>query len=445
MGRDGRVGSKIPAERPAGRKAEEEITMLTTIRTENAYELALQNFEAAAAVLGLDNDTREMIKFPERALTVSVPVRMDDGRIRRFEAYRVQHSSARGPGKGGIRYHPQVTLDEVKALATWMTWKCAVVNIPFGGAKGGVTCDPKHMSGYELERMTRRYTSAILPLIGPEKDIPAPDVYTNSQTMAWIMDTFSMMKGYAVPGVVTGKPLNLGGSLGRNEATGRGVFYTIECACKHLGLTLKGAKVVVQGFGNAGSIAAQLLHAAGAKVIGVNDSTSGVYNRNGLNIPELIHLKALTGKVEGFPEAEPITPEDLLALECDILVPAALENTIHADNAARVRTKVVAEAANGPLTPAADRVLEDKGVFIIPDILCNAGGVTVSYFEWVQDEQHLFWQEQDIYDRLERVMKTAFNDVLKLRVDHKVDMRIAANMLGIGRVAEAVRVRGIYP
>jgi glutamate dehydrogenase/leucine dehydrogenase len=419
--------------------------MLTTIRTENAYELALQNFDAAADVLGLDNDAREMIKYPERMLTVSVPVRMDDGHIRRFEAYRVQHSSARGPAKGGIRYHPQVTLDEVKALATWMTWKCSVVNIPFGGAKGGITCDPKHMTQGELERMTRRYTSAILPIIGPEKDIPAPDVYTNPQTMAWIMDTFSMIKGYAVPGVVTGKPLNLGGSLGRNEATGRGVFYTLECACEHLGLSLKGSTVAVQGFGNAGSIAAQLLHAAGAKVIAVNDSTSGVYNRKGLNIPELIHMKTLTGKVEGFPEAVPISAEDLLALDCDILVPAALENAVHVDNAAKVRVKIVAEAANGPLTPAADRILEDKGVFIIPDILCNAGGVTVSYFEWVQDESHLFWEAQDIYNRLERVMKTAFNDVLKIRLEHKVDMRIAANMLGIGRVADAVKVRGIYP
>jgi glutamate dehydrogenase/leucine dehydrogenase len=413
--------------------------------TENAYELALQNFDAAADAMGLDNDTRVMIKYPERVLTVSVPVRLDDGHIHRFEAYRVQHSSVRGPGKGGIRYHPQVTLDEVKALATWMTWKCAVVNIPFGGAKGGVTCDPKHLSQHELEHITRRYTSAILPLIGPEQDIPAPDVYTNSQTMAWIMDTYSMTKGYAIPGVVTGKPLSLGGSLGRNEATGRGVFYTIQCACDHLHLPLKGATVVVQGFGNAGSITAQLLEEAGAKIIAVSDSTSCIYRRNGLNIRELMHLKALTGKVEGFPESEPITPAELLALECDILVPAALENTVHADNARTVRAKIVAEAANGPLTPSADRILESKGAFIIPDILCNAGGVTVSYFEWVQDESHLFWEAQDVYNRLERVMKTAFHDVLQIHVNQKLPMRIAANMLGIGRVAEAVRIRGIYP
>jgi glutamate dehydrogenase/leucine dehydrogenase len=419
--------------------------MLMTTVTENAYELALQNFDAAADALGLDNDVRQMIKYPERVLTVSVPVRMDDGHIKRFEAYRVQHNTARGPGKGGIRYHPQVTLDEVKALATWMTWKCAVVNIPFGGAKGGITCDPKHMSQHELERMTRRYTSAILPLIGPQQDIPAPDVYTNPQTMAWIMDTFSMTKGYSVPGVVTGKPISLGGSLGRNEATGRGVFYTAGSACEHLGISLPGATVVVQGFGNAGSIAAQLLHEAGAKVIAVSDSTACIYNPKGLNIPEVMHLKELTGKVMGFPESEPLTPEQLLALECDILVPAALENTIRGDNAPMVRARIIAEAANGPLTPAADRILEDRGTFIIPDILCNAGGVTVSYFEWVQDEQHLFWDAQDVYNRLERVMKTSFNDVLKIRLDHKVHMRIAANMLGIGRVAEAIRIRGIYP
>jgi glutamate dehydrogenase/leucine dehydrogenase len=395
--------------------------------------------------MDLSSDIREMIKYPERILTVTVPVRMDNGRIRRFEGFRVQHSMVRGPAKGGIRYHPQVTLDEVKALAMWMTWKCAVVNIPFGGAKGGITCDPKHMSPGELERMTRRYTSAILPLIGPERDIPAPDVYTNSQTMAWIMDTYSMTKGYPIPGVVTGKPISLGGSLGRNEATGRGVFNTIECACEHLRMPLKGARVAVQGFGNAGSIAAQLLHSAGAKVIAVSDSAGCVYNKNGLNIPELIHMKALCGHVEGFPESEPIIPAELLALDCDILVPAALENTVREDNAATLRVKIVAEAANGPLTPAADRILQDKGVFIIPDILCNAGGVTVSYFEWVQDEQHLFWEAQDVYNRLERVMKTSFRDVVKIHTERKVPMRIAANMLGIGRVAEAVQLRAIYP
>jgi glutamate dehydrogenase/leucine dehydrogenase len=418
--------------------------MLTTMAG-NAYDVALENFDSAVDTMGLDNNIREMIKYPERVLTVTVPVRMDDGRIHRFEGYRVQHSMVRGPAKGGIRFHPQVTLDEVKALATWMTWKCAVVNIPFGGAKGGITCDPKHMSPGELERMTRRYTSAILPLIGPERDIPAPDVYTNSQTMAWIMDTYSMTKGYPVPGVVTGKPISLGGSLGRNEATGRGVFYTIQSSCDHLRLPLKGATVVVQGFGNAGSVAAQLLHEAGAKVIAASDSTGCVYNKDGLDIPELIHMKACCGHVKGFPESEAITPSELLALECDILVPAALENAVHVENASCVRAKIVAEAANGPLTSAADRILESKGVFVIPDILCNAGGVTVSYFEWVQDEQHLFWETQDVYNHLEHVMKTAFRDVLKIHLERKVSTRIAANMLGIGRVAEAVLLRGIYP
>jgi glutamate dehydrogenase/leucine dehydrogenase len=412
---------------------------------ENAYHVALENFDAAADALGLDQDSREMIKFPERVLMVTVPVRMDNGRIRRFEAFRVQHSTARGPAKGGIRFHPQVTLDEVKALATWMTWKCAVVNIPFGGGKGGVTCDPKSMSQGELERLTRRYTSAILPLIGPDQDIPAPDVYTNPQTMAWIMDTYSMTKGFTIPGVVTGKPVSLGGSLGRNEATGRGVFYTIQSACEHLGMPLVGATVAVQGFGNAGSVAAQLLYENGAKVIAVSDSAGCVYNRNGLDIPELIHMKILTGRVSEFPGSEPMEPAALLALECDILVPAALENAIKGENASTVRASMIAEAANGPLTPAADRILEKKGVFVIPDILCNAGGVTVSYFEWVQDEQHLFWEAKNVYDRLEKVMKTAFRDVLKIHLERRVPMRIAANMLGIGRVAEAVRIRGIYP
>ena len=419
--------------------------MLTTKIKGNAYDVALENFDAAADAMALDSDTREIIKYPERVLTVSVPVRMDDGHIHHFEGYRVQHSSVRGPAKGGIRYHPQVTLDEVKALAMWMTWKCAVVNIPFGGSKGGITCDPKHMSQVELERMTRRYTSAILPLIGPEQDIPAPDVYTNAQTMAWIMDTYSATKGYAVPGVVTGKPICLGGSLGRNEATGRGVFYAIQSACEHLRMRLKGATVAVQGFGNVGSITAQMLHEAGAKVIAVSDSSGCVYNPHGLDIAALMHLKALTGRVEGFPEAENIEHAELLTMACDILVPAALENAIDQDNASAVRARMIAEAANGPVTPAADRVLESMGVFQIPDILCNAGGVTVSYFEWVQDEQHLFWEAQDVYSRLERVMKTAFRDVLTLHEERNVPMRIAANMLGIGRVAEAVRLRGFCP
>jgi glutamate dehydrogenase/leucine dehydrogenase len=419
--------------------------MVTTAIATSAYDVALENFDAAADALDLSTDIREMIKYPERILMVAVPVRMDDGTIHRFEGYRVQHSSVRGPAKGGIRYHPQVSLDEVKALATWMTWKCAVVNIPFGGAKGGVTCDPKHMSINELERLTRRYTSAILPIIGPEQDIPAPDVYTNPQTMAWIMDTYSMTKGYAVPGVVTGKPIALGGSLGRSEATGRGVFNAVESACEHLHMPLKGAVVAVQGFGNAGSVAAQMLYGAGAKVVAVSDSAGCVYNRNGLNIPDLLQMKTMCGHVAGFPESESISPAELLALDCDILVPAALENVVRGDNAGTVNARIIAEAANGPLTPAADRILQEKGVFIIPDILCNAGGVTVSYFEWVQDEQHLFWEAQDVYDRLEKVMKNSFRDVLKIHLDRNVPMRIAANMLGIGRVAEAVKIRGIYP
>jgi glutamate dehydrogenase/leucine dehydrogenase len=411
----------------------------------NAYEAAMENFDLAADALELDHNVRNMIKSPERVLTVHLPVRMDNGKIHTFQGHRVQHSTARGPAKGGIRYHPHVTLDEVKALATWMTWKCAVVNIPFGGGKGGVTCNPKEMSQIELEHLTRRYASAILPLIGPAQDIPAPDVYTNSQVMSWIMDTYSMTKGYPIPGVVTGKPIALGGSLGRNEATGRGVFNTLQSACEHLHIPMKGARVVVQGFGNAGSIAAQLLHANEAFVIAASDSKGCVYSSKGLDIPALIAYKEKTGGVTDFPGSEPVTPAQLLAMPCEILVPAALENAVQAENAETLHTKIVAEAANGPLTPEADRILEAKGVFIIPDILCNAGGVTVSYFEWVQDEQHLFWEADDVYKKLERVMKTSFNDVLKIHLKHKVGMRTAANMLGIGRVAEATVLRGLYP
>ena len=417
----------------------------TLVLEKNPYEVACENFDLAADALELNDDIRAMIKYPERMLTVTLPVRMDNGHIKAFQGFRVQHSTARGPAKGGIRYHPNVTIDEVKALATWMTWKCAVVNIPFGGGKGGVTCNPKEMSQNELEHMTRRYAIAILPLIGPDKDIPAPDVYTNSQIMSWIMDTYSMTKGYPVPGVVTGKPIPLGGSLGRNEATGRGVFYTIGSTCEHLRIPLKGATVVVQGFGNAGSIAAQLLHEAGAIVIAASDSQACVYNKAGLNVPKLIAFKEKTGSLGSFYGAEEITPEELLALKCEILVPAALENAVHADNAHAVKAKIVAEAANGPVTPEADITLHEKGIFVIPDILCNAGGVTVSYFEWVQDEQHLFWDADDVYKRLEKVMKTSFQEFLKIHLDRKVTTRVAANMLGIGRVAEATKLRGLYP
>ena len=411
----------------------------------NAYEVALENFDLAANALDLDPNVRAMIKYPERELKVSVPVRMDSGKIIRYEGYRVQHSTQRGPAKGGIRFHPNVTIDEVRALATWMTWKCAVVNICVGGVKGAVTCNPKEMSLGELERMTRRYASAILPIIGPEKDIPAPDVYTTPQIMAWIMDTYSMMKGYPVTGVVTGKPISLGGSLGRNEATGRGVFYTTRSSCENLGIPLQGARTVVQGFGNAGSIAATLMHEGGAKVIAVSDTRGCIFNARGLDVAAVVEFKRRTGSVVGFPESEKITPEELLAMECEVLIPAALENAITAENAHTVRARIVSEAAKGPGTPEADRILDEKSVFLIPDILCNAGGVTVSYFEWVQDENHLFWDENDVNAKLEKIMTRSFNDVFKIHVERNVNMRLAANMLGVGRVAEACRVRGLYP
>jgi glutamate dehydrogenase/leucine dehydrogenase len=420
--------------------------MLATATTEkNAYSVALENFDLAANALGLEENVRAMIKYPERILCVSVPVRMDSGKVVRFEGYRVQHSTMRGPAKGGIRFHPNVTMDEVKALATWMTWKCAVVNIPYGGGKGGVTCNPKELSLGELERLSRRYAMAILPIIGPEKDIPAPDVYTTPQIMAWIMDTYSMNKGYPVTGVVTGKPISVGGSLGRNEATARGVFYTTLSSCEHLKIDPVKSTVVVQGFGNAGSIAAELFHGIGSKVLAVSDTSTCLFNPKGLDIPAVVAFKARTGRLLGFPEATSITPAELLALQCDILIPAALENAITEENAGAVRAKIISEAANGPVTPEADRILHQKGVFLIPDILCNAGGVTVSYFEWVQDENHLFWDEQDVNAKLEKIMKRSFGDVLRIHLEKKVGMRLAANMLGVSRVAEACRVRGLYP
>jgi glutamate dehydrogenase/leucine dehydrogenase len=417
----------------------------TETETKSPYDLALQNFEKAADALNLVNDDRNSVRNPERALIVSVPIMMDSGSVHCFEGFRVQHNTSRGPAKGGIRYHPNVTLAEVKALAMWMTWKCAVVNIPFGGGKGGVTCNPKVMSAKEIERLTRRYTHAILPIIGPGQDIPAPDVYTNPQIMAWIMDTYSMTRGHLVPGVVTGKPISLGGSQGRNEATGLGVFNTIECACPHLKMQIKGAKVAVQGFGNAGSVVAQLLDSAQADVVAVSDSRGCVYKKDGLHIAKLIQYKEHAGSVVGFPESEPITPDELLALDCDILVPAAMENMIDRANAPAIRARMIAEAANGPVTPEADAILEKKGAFVIPDILCNAGGVTVSYFEWVQNEQHMSWDLQEVNSRLQTIMQRSFIPVLDVHLERKVSMRTAATMLAIQRVVEATKTRGLYP
>ena len=413
--------------------------------TLNPFEIAQQQFDSAAEQLKLESWMREVLRRPKRQLIVSIPTRMDDGSIKVFEGYRVQHNLARGPAKGGIRYHPSVTLDEVKALASWMTWKCATVNIPYGDGKGGVICDPKHMSQRELENMTRRYASEISIIIGPERDIPAPDVYTNAQTMAWIMDTYSMTVGATQLGVVTGKPLQIGGSQGRAEATARGVQFVTREACRERSISLKGAKVAVQGFGNAGSVAARLLSEDGASIIAVSDSSGGILNPKGLNIPAVLAHKETTGSLRGFREADTISNDRLLELECDILVPAALENQITLANAGKIRAKIVAEAANGPTTPGADEILHKNGVFLIPDILANAGGVTVSYFEWVQSLQAFFWEEAQVNHHLEKVMTRAFSEVLSIAKKFNVHMRAAAYILAVGRVAEATRIRGIYP
>ncbi len=411
----------------------------------NPFHIAMRQFDTAAGKMGLEPDLREVLRRPRRSLSLSLPVKMDDGKIKVFEGFRVQHNSGRGPCKGGIRYHPQVSFDEVKALASWMTWKCATVNIPFGGAKGGIVCDPKHMSKNELERLTRRYAYEISPFIGPDTDIPAPDVYTDSQVMAWIMDTYSMTRGQITPGVVTGKPIFLGGSQGRNEATARGCTFVIRSACKVAGINLEKATVAIQGFGNAGSIAAELLAKEGAQVIAVSDSKGGVINRQGLDVPALLRHKEKTGSVVGFSGSKPVGNEGLLQLDCDVLVPAAMENQITAANADRIRAAIVAEAANGPTTPDADVVLHKKGVMVLPDILANAGGVTVSYFEWVQDLQEFFWDEDEVNKKLEKVMTRAFDDVHKTATKYKVDMRTGAYILAIDRVATAMRTRGIWP
>jgi glutamate dehydrogenase/leucine dehydrogenase len=411
----------------------------------NPFAIAQAQFDRAADHLDLDPGLRSVLRTPRRCLIVSVPVKMDDGRIVVFEGYRVQHNFARGPAKGGIRYHPGVTLDEVKALASWMTWKCATVGIPYGGGKGGIICNPKQMSQGELERMTRRYAAEISIIIGPDRDIPAPDVYTTPQTMAWIMDTYSMIEGRTVLGVVTGKPLATGGSEGRGEATGRGVMVTVLEACRVRGITPAKAKLAVQGFGNAGSVAAKLLVAHGVTMVAASDSSGAIHARAGIDPVALEAHKHKTGSVLGFPGTEQISQEDLLGAECDILVPAALENSITGPVAPKVKAQIVAEAANGPTTPAADAVLREKGVTVIPDILCNAGGVTVSYFEWVQGLQSFFWDEPQVNGHLERIMKRSFADVHTLATDKKLDMRTAAYVLAVGRVAEATRTRGIWP
>ncbi len=411
----------------------------------NPFRISQIQFDLAAEYLKLDPGLRQVLRTPKRVLEVSIPTKMDNGQLKVFTGYRVQHNIARGPSKGGIRYHPNVTLDEVKALAAWMTWKTATVNIPYGGGKGGVICDPKRMSKAELERMTRRYASEILPIIGPERDIPAPDVYTDAQTMAWIMDTYSMTIGYSALGVVTGKPISLGGSLGRNEATARGCLIVVEEACKIKKIPLRGATVAIQGFGNAGAIAARLFAEKKAKIVAISDSRGGVHNSRGIDPLKAIRYKERSGTVVGMPGASRISNDDLLTLKCDILIPAALENSITLHNVDQIKAKIVAEAANGPTTPHADEVLARKGIFMLPDILANAGGVTVSYFEWAQDLQGYFWQENEVNSRLEMVMKRAFQDVHETMRKYHTHMRAAAYILAVGRVSEATLVRGLFP
>jgi glutamate dehydrogenase (NAD(P)+) len=408
------------------------------------FNAMLQEFDGAARILGLDPGIWKILTHPKRQIIVSCPVQMDNGEIEVFTGYRVQYNVTLGPAKGGIRYHPNVTLDEVTALAAWMTWKCAVAHIPFGGAKGGVICDPTRLSRRELEALTRRYVAEIIEAIGPEKDIPAPDVNTNDQIMAWVMDTYSMHVGQTVTAVVTGKPIEMGGSLGRREATGRGVMIVTREAAKHLGLDIKRATVAVQGFGNVGSVSAQLLAQIGAKIVAVTDWKGGVYNPAGLDIPKLIDYAAQHRTVDEFPGGQPIDNEQLFKLDVDVLIPAALENQITTENAPDIKAKIVTEGANGPTTPDAHRLLHSRGVFVIPDILANSGGVTTSYFEWVQDRYGYFWTEQEVNDRLEAKMCEAFDAVLKTSLKYKTDMRTAAYIVAINRVATVTKMRGMY-
>jgi glutamate dehydrogenase (NAD(P)+) len=412
---------------------------------ENPWHNAQRQFDMAAELLGLSQALRTVLREPKRELIVHVPVKMDSGDVQVFEGYRVQHNVARGPAKGGIRYHPDVTLDEVRALAMWMTWKCAIADLPFGGAKGGVIVDPRKLSHGELERLTRRYASEISIFIGPERDIPAPDVNTTPEIMAWIMDTISMAEGYSIPAVVTGKPLSVGGSRGRSSATGRGTTVVAIEACKKLGMEPATATVAVQGFGNAGSVAARLMAENGFTVVAVSDSRGGIHNPVGLDVVAVAEHKRRTGSVVGFPGTQPVSNAALLELPVDVLIPAAMENQITGTNAAAIRARLILEAANGPTTPDADRILHERGTVVVPDVVANAGGVTVSYFEWVQDIQSFFWEEDEVNQRLERVMRKAF-DVTWTEAEHyNVPMRLGAYMVAVRRVAEATMDRGIYP
>ena len=411
----------------------------------NPWHNAQKQFDLAASLVELSPDIRAVLREPKRQLITSFPVKMDDGSVRVFEGYRVQHNVSRGPAKGGIRYHPQVTLDEVKALAMWMTWKCAIAGLPFGGAKGGVVVDPRRLSTSELERLTRRYASEISVLIGPERDIPAPDVNTTPQVMAWIMDTISMGEGYSIPATVTGKPLSCGGSLGRNAATGRGVMVVALEACRTAGRDPRTSTVAVQGFGNAGSIAATLMAEQGFTVCAVSDTSGGIYSAQGLDIPAVVAHKRRTGGVAGFPGTRALSSEEVLEAPVDILVPAALENQVTAANAERVQASIILEAANGPVTPEADVILNQRGVTVVPDVVANAGGVTVSYFEWVQDLQSFFWEEQEINSRLEKMMRRAYGETVEMAGSLGVSLRLGAYAIAVQRVAEATTDRGIYP
>ncbi len=421
--------------------------MTTTVTLEqemNPWEAQAARFDFAARKLNLDEGLWKVLRSPSREIIVHFPVLLDNGKVELFTGYRVHHSVARGPGKGGIRYAPDVNLDEVRALASWMTWKCAVVNIPFGGAKGGVICDPKKLSQGELERITRRYTAEIVEFIGPEKDVPAPDMNTNEQTMAWIMDTYSMHMRQTVTSVVTGKPITMGGSRGRREATGRGIRVVCVEALRYLNMPVEGCRVVIQGFGNVGSNAAHLLMDVGCKIVGIAEYDGGLYNANGIDIHALVEYRERNSSIVGFRGAETIESANLLTSACDILIPAATENVITSRNAAKIQAKIVCEGANGPTTAVADEILADKGIFIVPDILANAGGVTASYFEWVQDRQGYFWKEEMVNERLEEILKESFADVVHYAQTHDVNNRIAAYMLAIDRVAGVIRQRGFY-